>query len=221
MMTAATSGTLKLGDLKPIAQGRMRLVFRHPHDSSLLIKVIRPEVIDQRWGTGQPWYKKRRRYRQYISYIRECEEYIAGCARHGAAIPFAQKIIGFVETDFGLGMIMEAALDQNGNLAPTLRQVARDHSLDGDIRTELEHFVRQIMASDIIIADLNPGNLVRAYTREEGHHFVLIDGLGLSTIMPFKLLSPVLNRFSKRGRVMALWKRIERIRSREQSLPVG
>lgn len=221
MMTAAKTGPLTLGDLKPIAQGRMRLVFRHPHDCSLLIKVIRPQAIEQRWGSGQPWYKKRRRFRQYISFVRECEEYISCCARHGGSVPFAQKIIGFVETDFGLGMIMEAALDQDGNLAPTLRQVARDHSLDGDIRTELEHFVRQIMESDIIIADLNPGNLVRAYTREEGHHFVLIDGLGLSTIMPFKLLSPVLNRFSKRGRVKDLWKRLERNRSRELQLPTG
>jgi PhoP regulatory network protein YrbL len=209
-MSAADFHFLKLEGLEPVAKGRMRLVFRHPHDPKLLVKVIRPEVIDQRWGSGQPWYKKRRRYRQYISYIRECEEYIAGCARYGSAIPFAQKITGFVETDFGLGLVMEAALDSGGNLAPTLASIALGSRLDSTIRREVEDFAASLIESELIVADLNPANIVRAFTPERGHHMVIIDGLGVSTILPFKLLSRSINRMSKRARVRALWKRLER-----------
>lgn len=211
-MSAFTPHLLRLGGLEPVAKGRMRLVFRHPLDPSLLIKVIRPEAIEQRWGSGQPWYKKRRRYRQYISFVRECEEYIACCARHGGSVPFAQKITGFVETDFGLGLVMEAALDRGGNLAPTLTALAKGNQIDDAVRAELDDFIRRMMESDIIVADLNPANLVRAYTPGQGEHIVLIDGLGLSTILPFKLLSPAFNRMSKRARVRDLWKRLERMR---------
>jgi hypothetical protein len=209
-MSAEDLHFLKLEGLEPVAKGRMRLVFRHPRDRELLVKVIRPEVIEQRWGSGQPWYKKRRRYRQYISYIRECEEYIAGCARNGSAIPFAQKITGFIETDLGLGLVMEAALDSEGNLAPTLASIALENRLDSTIRREVEDFATSLIASDLIIADLNPANIVRAFTTERGHHMVIIDGLGISTILPFKLLSQSINRMSKRARIRDLWKRLER-----------
>jgi hypothetical protein len=191
----------------------MRLVFRHPLDSSLLIKVIRPEALEERWGSGQPWYKKRRRFRQYISYIRECEEYIAGCASRDGGVPFAQKITGFVETDLGLGLVVEAALDHEGNLAPTLAQIVFENRFDDTIRAELETFSRQLIECDLIVADLKPANVVRAHSPELGHHFVMIDGLGISTVVPFKTLCPALNRLSKRGRVRDLWTRVERLRT--------
>jgi hypothetical protein len=209
-MSEPAASFLKLAGATPLAQGRMRLVFRHPHDPALLVKVIRPDVIDQRWGSGMPWYKKRRRFGQYISFIRETEEYIAGHARHGRSLPFAQKITGYVETDLGLGMVMEAALDEHGNLAPTLAKLAREKRVDAAIRADLERFARDLIESDIIVADLNPANLVRAYSSDHGHHFLLIDGLGVSTILPFKRVSRAINRASKRKRVAELWERIGR-----------
>lgn len=211
-MIASAPHLLRLRDVEPVARGRMRLVFRHPLDASQLIKVIRPEAIEERWGAGQPWYKKRRRFRQYISYIRECEEYIAGCARHHGGVPFAQKITGFVETDLGLGLVVQAALDHEGNLAPTLAQLVFENRFDETIRAEFEIFTRRLIESDLIVADLKPANVVRAHSAELGHHFVMIDGLGISTIVPFKAFCPALNRLSKRGRVRGLWSRIERIR---------
>ena len=210
-MSAPTAPILQLRDVEPVAKGRMRLVFRHPSDSSLLIKVIRPDIIDLRWGSGQKWYKKRRRYGQYISYMREAEEYIAGYASSGGSLPFAQKITGFIETDLGLGMVMEAALDENGKLAPTLREILAGNRFDDTVRAELDLFIRQILECEIFVADINPANLVRAHTPQLGHHFVIIDGLGLSTVLPFKLLSPVFNRMSKRGRIRVLWEKIDRI----------
>lgn len=209
-MTGHATPLLPLAATEPIARGRMRLVFRHPHDPSLLIKVIRPDVIDQRWGSGQPWYKKRRRFRQYISYLRECEEFIAGCAGNGSSLPFAQKITGFIETDLGLGLVMEAALDADGSLAPTLASLAKGRTLDPQVRAELDDFSRRLIESNLIVADLNPANLVRAHTPEHGHHFVIIDGLGSSTILPFKRLSAALNRLSKRARIRALHERLDR-----------
>ncbi|MDE0836830.1 MAG: YrbL family protein [Akkermansiaceae bacterium] len=208
-MRAPDHTPVSLAGHKSIAKGRMRLVYRHPEDPGLLIKVIRPEVIPQRWGEGQPWYKCRRRYRQYISFIRECEEFIAGCAGGKRAVPFAQKITGFVETDLGLGLVMEAVLDEDGNLAPTLSTLVYGKEICPKMRAELDVFLEDLIASDLILADLNPENIVRGAAPGGGHRFVVIDGLGLSTILPFKFI-PAINRASKRKRARDLWKRLER-----------
>lgn len=208
---------IRLNDSEPLARGRMRLVFRHPEDPSLLIKVIRPDVIEQRWGSSTPWYKRRRRYGRYISFIRETEEYIAAYASHGGSLPFAQKIIGFAETDLGLGLVMEAVTDKDGNLAPTLAELFINRAFDERAAKALDLFIERIVESDLIVADLNVSNMVYAHDEREGHRFVLIDGLGLATVLPFKLLSRSFNRRSKLGRVKRLRNRMERIQKNHPS----
>ena len=211
-MIPDSSSVLQLKDTPPITQGRMRMVYRHPEEPRLLVKVIRPDVIEQRWGSGAPWYKSRRRYRQYISYIRETEEYVAAYAQHGTSLPFAQKIVGFTETDLGLGLVMEAALDREGNLAPALPTLFKRQAFDRKVSEDLEEFLKLVVESDLIVADLNSGNIVYAYdAARDKDHFVIIDGLGVSTILPFKLLSRSFNRHSKLGRVKRLRFRIARM----------
>jgi hypothetical protein len=201
--------TLQLSQLTPIAQGRMRLVYVHPKNPGLLIKVIRPDVIEQRWGRGAAWYKKRRRYGQYISYVREIEEYVATYAKYGGSLPFLQKIVGFEETDLGLGLVMEAVRDANGNLAPTLAHLLYNKGFTVAAQESLEVLIEQLMTHDLNIADLNPGNMV--YINDaRGTYFVLIDGLGVSTILPLKLISHRWNRRSKLSRVERLRSKIRR-----------
>jgi hypothetical protein len=200
--------SLIFADTQPLASGKMRLVFRHPWEPGMLVKVIRPEVIDERWGSGLPWYKSNRRFRQYVSFIREIQEYVAAYAKYGRSLPFLQKVIGLEDTDYGLGLVLEAALDPAGNLAPTLWRMVLDHDFHPDARDALENFFQQILASDVVVADLHPGNLVYAHNQSGGHQFIMIDGLGVSTLIPFKSLSRRLNRRSKVKRIKNLRARI-------------
>jgi len=199
---------LQFTKTEPLASGRMRLVFRHPKQPEWLVKVIRPDAIDERWGSGLRWYKFNRRFRQYISFIREIEEYVAAYSKHGRSLPFLQKVIGLEDTDYGLGLVLEAAMDSSGNLAPTLWRMVRDNNFHAEAQLALEEFFEQILASDVVIADLHPGNLVYACKQEGGNHFVMIDGLGVSTLIPFKSFSKRLNRRSKIRRIGRLRQRI-------------
>ncbi|RYD46921.1 MAG: hypothetical protein EOP85_06460 [Verrucomicrobiaceae bacterium] len=199
---------LHLSHLTPIASGQMRLVFRHPGDPNLLVKVIRPDVIDARWGSGLKWYKSNRRFRQYISFVREIEEYIAVYTSHGCSVPFLQKVVGLVDTDYGLGLIVEAAVDSEGRLAPTLWKMVLEKNLHDEARAALELFFEQVLASSVVVADMHPGNLVYVETPGEPGHFVMIDGLGVSNIIPFKVISSRINRRSKVRRIERLRQRI-------------
>jgi hypothetical protein len=198
------SQLIHLSGRTPVAKGRMRLVFEHPHDRSLLIKVIRPDVIERRWGAGAAWYKRRRRYGRYTSYLRELQEYIAAYAKHGQRLSFAQTITGLVITDMGLGLVVEAVRDEAGELAPSLAGLFLRNAFDKNAQAALEIFLEQIVNSDLLIADLNPGNMVYLNSPDGVGHFVLIDGLGVATILPIKTLLPWFNRRSKLSRVKRL-----------------
>jgi hypothetical protein len=203
------SHLLKLKDATPLAQGHSRLVFQHPHRKEWLIKVIRPDVIEKRFGSGTAWYKRKRRYGRYLSYMREIQEYVAVWAKRGESLHFAQKIIGFETTDLGLGLVIEAARDADGGLAPNLGMLISTGCYNEKVKADLEEFLNQLLAVDVIISDLNVGNLVYAYNQDAGRHFVLIDGLGNNNIWPLKALSRRINRWSKRGRFARLYRKVD------------
>lgn len=188
----------RLKDAEIVAAGRTRDVYRHPDDESLLIKVIRPSAIEQRYGRGAPWYKfKRRRYRHLIAYLREVREQIAVYAANGEHPTFLQRIVGFAETDLGAGLVVEAVVGAGGGCAPTVAELARQGRLDQARRAALDRFLDDLVKSPVIVADLNPFNVVCGRTADGGEHFVLIDGIGHKNLIPLERLSTWINRRSK------------------------
>ena len=205
---------LNLRDRTPLAQGGSRFVFEHPDDPDLLVKVIRPEVIDDRFGKNTKWYKKRRRFGKYSSYIREIQEYLAVRETYGDDDPFLQRVVGFARTDMGLGLVLEAVKWVDGSLAPSLRNLIHTRRFDSEAHAALEIFLGGLLRSPVIISDLNMGNIVYSYSEDRGYHFVLIDGIGNNGLIPFKAISKAINRRSKLGRFKRLRTRIERSKSR-------
>jgi len=189
---------LVLRDAEVVAAGSTRNVYRHPDDPSLLIKVIRPAAIEERFGRGAPWYKfKRRRYRHLIAYLREIREQIAVHAMGGEHPPYLQKIVGIVETDLGMGFAVEAVRGRDGNFAPTVAELIRRGQLDHPARAKLDQFLDELVASPVIVADLNPSNVVLGHTPQHGDHFVLIDGIGFKNVIPLERMSAFINRWGK------------------------
>lgn len=189
---------LQLSGLAPLAMGTLRRVYAHPRESGRLVKVIRPEIIERRWGAEAAWYKRFRRVRQFIAVQREVEEYLAGHARYGRRLPFVQQVYGFEETDLGLGFVTEALCARDGGIAPTLSELIRSGRYDERVREAYEVFARDFEASDVVIGDFSAANIVLAWDETHGERFVLVDGLGCSTFIPLKSLCRAANRWSKR-----------------------
>lgn len=206
---------LSLDKMEPVALGGVRRVFRHPDDPTLLVKVIRPDIIDQKFGSGRKWHKSLpRRYRQYISYLREIREQIAIFARSNEHPDFVQRVVGFADTDLGPGLIVAAEFGRDGKLAPTLYDQIVRGRFDAKMRADLDRFCAVLQASDVMVGDLHPRNLVYAYTPERGDHFVIIDGLGFKTVVPLERVHRFFNRFSKRTRIRTMLRNIERLETR-------
>lgn len=200
---------LALKDATPIAKGGIRLVYPFPGNPDWLIKVMKPEVASGRYGESGTWFRRNRRYGHYILFMREIREYVAACASHGGSAPFVHKITGLVDTDLGLGLVMEAARDAEGNLAPTAAKLIFEGRYDDRAAAALDQFLKDILESNVVFADLHERNIVYARGKDGQDRFVMIDGLGSSTFLPFKTWNRAINRRSKQKRIERLRKRIE------------
>ncbi|MFT6180156.1 MAG: hypothetical protein ACI9NQ_001144 [Paracoccaceae bacterium] len=195
---------IALKDLTPLAKGGSRFVFRHPDNPDHLIKVIRPEVIEGRFGTGTKWYKRLRRFGKYLSYQREIQEFLAVLATTDEAPNFLQIIVGFAQTDLGLGLVIEGVFQAEGELAPTLGDLLKNHRYNKKVEAALEECFTKILACPVVLSDYNVGNFV--YLEIE-NRFIMIDGQGNANSLSLKGLSARANRKAK-------LKRFDRFRTR-------
>jgi hypothetical protein len=196
---------LVLSDLVPIAKGSIRDVYRHPDNPGLLIKVIRKSTQDEKFGSGRRWYKaSKRRYRHLISYLREIREHIAVNASDAGHPDYLQNIVGFAETDLGLGLVVEAIFAPDGSYAPTLSKLIAEGQMTPEIQEAFERFCRAVTETEVIIADLHVHNVVYGSPDGDDPRFILIDGVGHKTLVPLELVSQRINRWSNSKKIEKL-----------------
>ena len=96
---------------------------------------------------------------------------------------------GVILTDRGLGIVVQKIRDREGGLAPTLRRLARQGRIDGELIEALNRFAHDMREFHIIGNDLNPSNIVHEM-RHGRSRLVLIDGYGSRNLIPFRRWSP-------------------------------
>ncbi len=186
---------LQLATQKPLAEGNRRLVFQHPEDPGLLIKVLKPGSYSP---DGQPKrrraYKLRRREGAFIYHTRELTEYVATRIhnRSPQRLPIC-SIQGLVETDLGLGLAVEKVTDRDGSLAPTLRQVIERGQFNARTRQLFESFIEDMIDKHVVVYELSVDNIVLADDGTEECRFVCIDGMGSRTLIPIQEWSKWIN----------------------------
>jgi hypothetical protein len=206
------SQIIELRNVEPVARGGRRLVFRHPGDPALIIKVFRPEYL-AKTGTGplSAWRQKRRRYRHLFPFFQEVREHVAVCAAGGRPSRHMQNLVGFAETDYGMGLVYDAVLDTEGRYAPTLDDVIDRGLYTPEVQRAFEDFRAWLIDAPVVVNDLRGGNVVLAHDQGGAPFFVLIDGIGERTIIPIKGVALWLNRRSKKRHLALLDTRLVRM----------
>jgi len=195
---------------KPVAVGGFRLVFAHPVNPRFLIKVIRPDRIEQEQQRGA-LSKALRRYGHLIQFQREVSEQIAARAADEVLPPYVQQIVRIVETDMGMGLVSKAVLGPDGQMAMNLADRLRAEGMTAEVHDALGKFEEQILASNVAIGDMHPGNLVYGTQNDGQLGITLVDGIGIKTLIPLYGISQVLNRRHKLKRLAVMWRQINRI----------
>jgi hypothetical protein len=209
----------RLRESMPLAKGATRVVFVHPADPDLLIKVMRPEFQARRQRKANG-FNRFKRARMTKTFVAEMREQLILLGKGEDPDRFLQRVVGFCDTDLGLGMVVERVRGPDGGPAPSLKAIVRRGAFDGKVRDDLERFLETILASDITLDELNIRNLLYGADGDGSRRFVLVDGFGEERLIPFKGAIGFLNRRSKRRHIRRLRKQIEQARAAAAEKPV-
>ncbi len=194
---------------KPVAKGAKKLIFYYPNDNDLLIKVLKPfkkskekNIIFDTISKLRQWYIVRLFYREIREYGKLKRSVNSGLCKH---IP---AFYGIADTNYGKGMIVEAIKEKDGGLCQTLKERLKSGNVQKDHILLLQEFFDNLTVSDIVAGDINSANLVLACHDGE-NKFVMIDGLGDKTLIPFRSWFPGNKRSFLEKKYIKLKARIE------------
>lgn len=177
-----------LADRPPLRQGLLRNIRVLPEFPGLVLKTIRPDrVAANGFVHSKNAVRNLRPLGCQTVPRREVEEFLIQCRRRHCEIGFRLPIAhvhGFVATSEGLGMLVEQIHDEQGRLAPTLREILQSRTVTAAHRTALETFWRACRDHHVVVGDLHPGNIAYTECRSGGPECVCIDGFGEKSFFP-------------------------------------
>ena len=195
--------TINLRASKPVAKGGEKLVYFHPQDNNKLIKVINPNYV-QFMKKNRPFSGSVRRLTYYWFFANMVIEHIASRELNIDKKHYLQKILGFEDTNLGLGIIVDAIKNRDGTLGLTLGDIIKNKLFDEAHSKALDDFMAWMRQTHIIIRDLWLENLV---WHEQGQYFVLVDGIGSRYL-------PSLRNYSKWYNLRGNNKRADKLKAR-------
>lgn len=204
---------IDLRDCVLVTSGRTRNVHVHQDLPGVLIKTLKPELVDRDGHfKAYEWWKKGRPHGAYFAFRREIDELIVLCRRHygrnPSRLPFA-RICGLAATSAGLGLVVERISGADGTLAPTMLDLIASGHFEARHAKAMERFLEQCRDLHVVFGDLTVNNIVYTETRDPRGEFVAIDGFGEKAAIPLHRWSRFLND-----------RKIERVRRRlASSLP--
>lgn len=207
---------LALASVEPIAAGNHRLVFDHPHDAGALIKVARPDRPKEPSAVKR-YFSERSTWRHpYIPYVREITEQLALRARAPADQRFFARVLGFVDTDLGLGLVVEKLARGDGKLAPDLASLLKTGGMTPELRAQVGAFCEALLRCELVVSDLHPHNIVLA-SDAHGERLVLVDGIGEKVLIPIHRLSRIAKRRYLKRNIGRLLKKVIELGQRRGS----
>ena len=189
-------GPLDLNAATPLASGHDRHIFQHPNMPSLLVKVMdmRARAIYLEARPFKRWYKQYQRESAYRVYLTEISEYVTTTTRPSGVwqVPMA-RILGVAQTTLGLGLVVEKICDADGNLAPTVTDLAKQGKLDDALSAQLDEFFLDLADTHVVLHDVSASNIACGLNADGKQGLYLIDGFGGLPLIPLYAWSKRLN----------------------------
>lgn len=191
---------LTLNKEDQIATGVQRAVYLHPHDSTKLVKVLKPAqdmparrnfngVMDRLFPSTR-LRQVRKEYREYLRVMLQHPE-------PDFHAPFSH-MFGFATTNIGLGCITERVSKPDGSLGATVGSLAKTGALTDDDIALLNDCISRIFRYNLRASDMNANNFVLGH-RDDGsgpgpRECVLVDGFGDIHAIPVRSMAKWSNR---------------------------
>lgn len=141
----------------------------------------------------------------YWFYIKEVIEHVSLREENVRDRHFLQHLVGFADTNLGLGMVVKAVRKADGDLADSLSTLIDTDQFTPLHQHALDELLSWIESTWVIIRDLTARNIV---WDERHQHFVIIDGIGARYLPSLRTISRAYNRRSNRKKIAKLRMRI-------------
>lgn len=181
---------LELNGASPLAEGGRRLVFADPRDPAALVKVMRPDYFQRASRLHRFLAERLLVNHLYAGYLRELGEQLALSVKTGRHPSYLQRILGFVDTDLGVGMVVERLSGRRATMAPSLAQVIERNGMDARLRERVRDFCELLRDEEVVLSNFSPRNIVCA-ADGENERMVLVDGYGEKVFIPINRLSRI------------------------------
>ncbi len=199
-------------------EGCRRLVYFHPDNKDFLIKISKFTLAQ--YPNNQKISS--RNYYRYFKYLTsEIAEYARSRLSLSPSTHIIQQIIGFVDTNLGMGLIVKTEKDKEGALAPTLEHQIENNLLHGQAMLDFEFFLQQLSQMDICVSDLTLQNIVYAYNSEQGHYFVLIDGTEDNCFIPLRFYNKFCRTHHRKKKINNLRTQIHSLIAKKNLQPAN
>lgn len=197
-----------------VATGKKRSVYEHDDFPGMLIKVVRPDVVDKpdKYRGWKRWKRLPNRLGAFSPLLRELKEFLVlSLHRENQDKPWPiQRFWGFVRTDMGMGLVVERLSAPDGALAPTLHAILEAGQLRPEHRLALERLVAELERCNICIGNFHLRNMVFVGELGKGGRFISVDALGEGTFIPLVDWFPALNRAKLKKRSAPLFALIDK-----------
>lgn len=204
---------LVLSGQAPLLTSKTRRVFEHPEDEGLLVKVhISRKLAPGVDGIRAFLANKQDHFLYTTGIMRELQQFVESRYRdYGDVVEHIAPIYGVIDTDLGLGLIVAAVRDSQGQLAPTVRKLFQNDAMNGERRTKLDRLLKAIQETPLVIGDLNQENIVLENAGGANERFMIIDGLGERTWIPAQRWLSFVGTRQKRNFVAKVRARLDRV----------
>jgi hypothetical protein len=190
---ASAMDYVDLGGLeKAFTRGGNRLCFVDPRNYRCCIKVLRPDRSPEVRRRNKGFPKNLRPLSSFDENIEEYQVWSRIETQIGEkAFELISRCYGFVETNYGAGLVMELIRDSDGRISKTLKQVLWEQGLAPKISEAVSNFSKCWIDLGMPSKKLLLHNML--LKMDGGAYKVLvIDGLGWSSILPVsKYLKPL------------------------------
>jgi len=194
------STVVSLENTAELTGGTQRRVFLHPHDSTKIIKVLRPMPLRKGRSWLASWAERNVPAFRHRWTRKEYGEYLRLMLRKDAGLkdPPIAHMYGFVRTSEGLGCMSDAVMEGD-LLGPTLQDKIINRTLSPDDLALFNDSIQRLYYFDIRAGDMTARNFVfghRNYGAGAGlRECVLVDGFGDIHAIPIRSAGRFLNRF--------------------------
>lgn len=187
---------IKIKNLEYLGSGTVKNVFLHPENERLIIKLIKPELVNE-WGifSKHGFLKGSLNQGIYRQFRRELIQYMQLCKQTYAEKRFLfpmETPYGLVQTDQGLGLVAEKIVAPCGK-GQSLEDLAKARVLEPKHHKALASFFNECVRLHLVFGEVNYAGLMYTEGRSGQPEFVLVDGIGEKLLIPMRTWFPSVN----------------------------